>query len=199
MKHLRTTILVATLLVLTVTSCKNNQKNTSKTNVQHKEVGKHDASASTDTTIKKPTQKNDITSEIVDAYLQIKNGLVTDNKDAAAKGGKALLAAFSNFDMGKLSGDTHKKYMEIYENAKEQAEHIGESPLHHQREHFITLSTDINDLVSLLGTKKILYHDFCPMADDHKGAYWLSETKNIQNPYFGSKMMKCGSVKNQIN
>ena len=89
--------------------------------------------------------------------------------------------------------------MEIYESAKEQAEHIVKSPMDHQREHFEVLSTDINDLISLLGTDKTLYKDFCPMANNNKGAYWLSEVKEIKNPFFGSKMMTCGSVKKQIN
>ena len=101
--------------------------------------------------------------------------------------------------MTTLSGETHKEYMEIYESAKENAEHIVKSPIDHQREHFEVLSTDIDDLITLLGTEKTLYKDFCPMANNNKGAYWLSEVKEIKNPYFGAKMMKCGSVKKQIN
>jgi len=110
-----------------------------------------------------------------------------------------LLTAFKGFDMSKLSGNTHKEYMEILENAKEQAEHIEKSPIDHQREHFEVLSTDITDMIALLGTEKTLYQDHCPMASNGKGANWLSETKEIKNPYFGSKMMHCGSVKKQIN
>ena len=145
------------------------------------------------------TQKNETTSQIIDAYIQIKNGLVADSKADAAKGGTALLAAFSKFDMGTLSEKTHKEYMEIYESAKEQAEHIVKSSMDHQKEHFEVLSKDINDLISLLGTDKTLYKDFCPMANNNKGAYWLSEVKEIKNPFFGSKMMTCGSIKKQIN
>jgi hypothetical protein len=37
------------------------------------------------------------------------------------------------------------------------------------------------------------------MANNNKGALWLSEVKEIKNPYFGSKMLTCGSVKKQIN
>ena len=37
------------------------------------------------------------------------------------------------------------------------------------------------------------------MASDGKGANWLSETKEITNPYFGAKMLKCGVVKKQFN
>ena len=145
------------------------------------------------------TKKNVATSEIVDAYIQIKNGLVATDKNLAAKGGEALLAAFSAFDMSQLSGETHKEYMEILESAKEQAEHIIKNPVDHQREHFEVLSTDINDLITLLGTNKTLYQDFCPMANNGKGAIWLSEIEEIKNPFYGSKMMKCGKVQKQIN
>lgn len=101
--------------------------------------------------------------------------------------------------MTKLSGNTHEQYMEIMESAKEHGEHIAKSDIDHQREHFEALSADMNDLIALLGTEKTLYHDFCPMANNDKGAYWISETEDIQNPYFGSEMMNCGSVKKQIN
>ena len=141
------------------------------------------------------SQKNPATTPIIDAYLQIKNALVTDNKGNAAKGGTALLAAFSKFDMTTLTGESHKEYMEIAESAIEHAEHIVKSPIDHQREHFETLSTDINDLITLLGTDKTLYLDYCPM----KKVSWLSETKDIKNPFYGSEMLTCGNVKKQIN
>jgi Cu(I)/Ag(I) efflux system membrane fusion protein len=33
------------------------------------------------------------------------------------------------------------------------------------------------------------------MAFDNKGAYWLSETEEIRNPYFGDVMLGCGETK----
>lgn len=39
---------------------------------------------------------------------------------------------------------------------------------------------------------------FCPMAFDNKGAYWLTNDKEIKNPYFGAKMLKCGSISEVI-
>ena len=143
--------------------------------------------------------KNNETAAILNAYFEIKNGLVADSKEKTASGGNNLLVAISKFDMSKLSEEAHKEYMEIEESAKEHAEHIIKSPIDHQREHFEALSTDITDLVTLLGTDKVIYQDFCPMANDGKGALWLSEVKDIKNPYYGSKMLKCGTVKKQIN
>lgn len=42
---------------------------------------------------------------------------------------------------------------------------------------------------------KILYLDFCPMANNNKGGFWLNIEKEIKNPYFGSSILKCVSVK----
>jgi Cu(I)/Ag(I) efflux system membrane fusion protein len=36
------------------------------------------------------------------------------------------------------------------------------------------------------------------MANDNKGATWISKDKNIINPYFGDKMLTCGSVESVI-
>jgi len=218
MKKLKITtgILAIAFIALSVTSCKDNKKEHNNDDGHYTEVksddhskmnhdnsdGHHDNNTSTTNDgrdIDANTHKNATTSPIIDAYIQIKNGLVATEKAATAQGGTALLTAFSKFDMTALKGDTHKEYMEIYESAKEQAEHIVKSPIDHQREHFETLSTDITDLIALLGTEKTLYQDFCPMANNNKGAYWISEVKDIKNPYFGDKMMKCGSVKKQIN
>jgi hypothetical protein len=43
-----------------------------------------------------------------------------------------------------------------------------------------------------------IYVEYCPMANDNEGAYWLSNEKQIKNPYFGDAMLKCGSVKETI-
>jgi len=145
------------------------------------------------------TEKNAATAGIIDGYLEIKNALVADDQKGAANGAKSLLTAFSKFDMGSLSKSQHEEYMEIYENAKEQAEHIAKNPIDHQREHFEVLSTDINDLIALVGTDKTLYEDFCPMANGGKGAIWISENEEISNPFYGSKMLKCGKIQMQIN
>jgi len=47
------------------------------------------------------------------------------------------------------------------------------------------------------GTEPV-YRLFCPMANKNKGAYWLQKTKDVQNPYYGSKMFKCGSVSETV-
>jgi hypothetical protein len=43
-----------------------------------------------------------------------------------------------------------------------------------------------------------LYLEYCPMANNNEGAFWLSNEKQIKNPYFGDMMLTCGSVKETI-
>ena len=139
-------------------------------------------------------------NEIVNNYLQLKNDLTNDNTDDAAKAGKALEAAFKSFDKTALTAEQKKTYEDIESDAREHAEHIGANAgnIAHQREHFDLLSKDMYDLVKAFGAGQTLYKDFCPMYNDNKGAIWLSETKEIKNPYFGKSMQTCGSVKEEL-
>ena len=114
--------------------------------------------------------------------------------------GKTLYATFNAVKTNAIGAKLQKDYLDIAESAKENAEHIGDNAgkLDHRREHFVLLSKDINDLIKLFGTKQKLYQDYCPMADEGKGAIWISEVKEIKNPYYGSNMLTCGSIKKTL-
>ena len=135
-------------------------------------------------------------NEIITNYLKLKNALVKDDSKGAANAGKALYATLNILDAKSLDTKLKKEYVDIADDAKEHAEHIGDNPgkIEHQREHFAMLSKDINDLIQTFGTTQKLYQDYCPMYDEGKSGYWISETKEIKNPYFGSQMLTCGSV-----
>ena len=150
-------------------------------------------------TVKEQAQNFTITPIIKD-YLALKNALVADNDKAAANAGKQLFTTLKNVDMNAIPANKHKEYMEIAENAKENAEHISDNAgkIDHQREHLASLSKDVSDLITLFGTTQKLYQDYCPMYNDGKGAVWINEAKTIKNPYYGSKMLTCGSVKKEF-
>ncbi|WP_374443440.1 DUF3347 domain-containing protein [Epilithonimonas sp.] len=137
---------------------------------------------------------------IVKDYLVLKNALVADNDRAAANAGKQLFANLNKVDMKTIPANKHKEFMDIFENAKENAEHIGDNAgkIDHQREHLASLSKDVSDLIALFGTTQKLYQDYCPMYNDGKGAVWISEAKAIKNPYYGNQMLTCGSVKKEF-
>ncbi len=137
---------------------------------------------------------------IIKDYLALKNALVGDNDKAAANAGKQLLVTFNQINMKAIPADKYKKYMDIADDAKEHAEHIGANAgkIGHQREHLALMSKDISDLITLFGSTQKLYQDFCPMYNDGKGAVWISEAKVIKNPYYGSQVLTCGSVKKEF-
>ena len=138
--------------------------------------------------------------EIVTVYLQLKNAFTKDNTNDAATSGISLETAFKIFDKTVLTADQKKIFEDVEDDAREHAEHIGKNGgnIAHQREHFELLSKDMYDLVKAFGADQVLYKDFCPMYNNNKGAFWISETREIKNPYLGKAMPTCGIVKEEI-
>lgn len=194
-------ILGFVIAAISLTACNNDNT----TNVQQTEVKNDTPSVSAtqkvaDTTVTPATAVFPI-KEIITGYLQLKNALARDNGKDAATAGNAIVAKLATVDTKSLSAEQMKSYMDIADDIKEHGEHIGANAgkIEHQREHFVMLSKDITDLIKIFGNGgQTLYKDYCPMANDGKGATWISEIKEIKNPYQGSKMLTCGSVKETI-
>ncbi len=137
------------------------------------------------------------TEAILNDYFNLKNALVNDDGKKAAQAGSKLAISLKAFDMKAYTAEQQKELIDIIEDATEHAEHIAKSDIGHQREHFKTLSVDMTDLVAITGTKHTLFEQFCSMYD--KGSAWLSRSNEVRNPYYGSKMLKCGKVQKEIN
>jgi len=205
MKNLKSIIgvMLMAIFAFTVTSCRDSKKEEDHdmdhddTENEHgdMEMGNSSMTSSDNMAM---GQDNSASDAIIANYLELKNALVADNTEAAASSGKKVVSALVAFDVKNYSEDEQKELNEIIEDAKEHAEHIAESAMDHQREHFEILSKDVVDLIAITGTNKTLYQDFCPMFNDGKGAVWLSEFKEIKNPYYGSKMLTCGSMQKEI-
>ena len=199
-------ILSARAMAFVMVSCKQKNKQAETTNTPMMENDSTMDMENSTMTMDKNNEKsasdqssNASINEVVANYLKLKNALVNDNSKEAANSGNALVATIGKVDMNSISKEQMKDYMDIADDAKEHAEHIGSNggDIVHQREHFVMLSKDINDLIKTFGTNQKLYQDFCPMADDNKGAVWISETKEIKNPYFGKDMATCGTIKKE--
>lgn len=140
-------------------------------------------------------------TEIVSHYLHIKNALANDNSDEAARGAMAMRKVLAKLDKSFFAAEQKAVYDQDEEELKEHAEHIGKNgdDIKHQRSHFSMLSEVMYNLVKSFGGGQPIYHQHCPMYNEDKGgAMWLSETKEIKNPYFGSEMPTCGSVEEII-
>lgn len=138
--------------------------------------------------------------EIVDQYLLIKNALAGDNGSGAANAAKGMSSVISKMDKSLLTAEQKKLFDDYEESLSEHAEHIGShgDKIKQQRDHFSMMSQDMYALVKAFGAGRAIYHDHCPMYNENKGAMWLSEVKEVKNPYFGAEMPTCGSVEEVI-
>lgn len=138
--------------------------------------------------------------EMISSYLIMKSALTNDDAKGAAKAGKSIVMVMAKLSVDGLSAEQKKAYKDVADDIKENAEHIGDNAgkIEHQREHFAWLSKDVNDLIKMFGAGQRLYQDFCPMYNNGKGAIWISESKDIKNPYYGQKMLGCGKMKKEL-
>ena len=140
---------------------------------------------------------------LLDNYYHLKDGLVLSN-DTIANTYAALL--INNADSLKLTGitadttivETAKGYIETI--SAEAKGLIGEKNIEEKRKSFQMISDNMFDLVRTVRYDRgKIYHQFCPMAFNDQGAFWLSQSSDIKNPYFGKKMLTCGEVKDTLN
>ena len=138
-------------------------------------------------------------NKVVEAYLALKEALVEGDEEETAKNSSALLAALEKLDGNSLSGDAKAFWDEkrnfLFEHTKLCKE---ADTMEGKRENFIYLSQPLIKIVEAFGANQTLYVNYCPMANENKGAYWLSEVEEIRNPFMPEKMRTCGEVKDVI-
>ena len=118
-------------------------------------------------------------------YMHIKTALVNTNAEEAQNGGKMLVEALNEVENNTQALEAAK----IIANT----ESIDE-----QRTAFLDLSEGMVELVSGAIASGEIYKQYCPMAFEGAGGIWLSSSKEVRNPYYGDKMLKCGSVRETI-
>jgi hypothetical protein len=137
--------------------------------------------------------------ELFSHYIHVKTALVNSNAAEAKNGANAILGVLKSFDKSLLPAEQKAAYDKSIGGLKASANNIAAaSDIEKQREQFAALSNQAYELAKTFGAGKTLYHDHCPMAFGNKGAMWLSESKDIKNPYFGEKMLECGTVEEAI-
>ncbi len=120
-------------------------------------------------------------------YIHVKDALVASKPDEAKTRANELLKLLKEIDGTAGAIEAASKLA----NASDLVE---------QRKVCSTLSNEMATLVK--GDKLsmgMLYLEYCLMANSNAGAYWLSNEKEIKNPYFGDRMLNCGSVKELIH
>jgi Cu(I)/Ag(I) efflux system membrane fusion protein len=139
-------------------------------------------------------------ARVYESYIAIKNALVKSEPATAKKSAGNLSAVLSGVDMKLLQGDAHNRWMDLSGKISTSAKEIASSSdVEVQRTAFSVLSNDMYTTVKAFGLPgTTVYYQFCPMAFNNKGGYWLSEIEEIRNPYFGDAMLTCGETRETI-
>lgn len=138
----------------------------------------------------------------VSDYIKIKDKLANDDNNLKTDIG-TFKKSLNAVDMSLVMGDAHNSWMKSLKAInKDLGLLLKEVNIDAQRTIFNSISNSLMNATSSLGLKmengEAVYLQFCPMANDNTGGYWLSTDEVIRNPYFGSKMIKCGSTKDTL-
>jgi 5S rRNA maturation endonuclease (ribonuclease M5) len=135
--------------------------------------------------------------EVVNAYLEMKDALINDNVAGVDKAAAKMAQKVGTVDGSSLKGEGEsawQQHFSLYSDKLTEMQHV--EGLDEKRSYFSHISEIMYCTIKSFDLKKEieLYAIYCPMAFDGKGAYWIAETEEVSNPYFGSKMLKCGKV-----
>lgn len=132
---------------------------------------------------------------VFSSYFAMQKSLSGDDFDGAKKELTSLMGSLNKVDMGLLGGDTHNSWMKESADLKKSTGTMKEAnSLESFRASFATLSESlwiVAERFDIPGDKPVI-RMHCPMAFNNRGADWLQESETVENPYFGSAMLRCG-------
>ena len=137
---------------------------------------------------------------VFDNYFSVKDALVKTDAGTSSAKASELVKAIKAVEMTKLSNEEHTVWMKVMKDLTANAEKIAVAKdVTKQREIFALLANNMYELAKVSKQETPVYYQHCPMYNNGKGANWLSKEEAIKNPYYGSKMLTCGSVQETIN
>jgi hypothetical protein len=148
---------------------------------------------------------NESFTKLLTAYYGVKDALIADDTAKASTAALLLVNASDGLKLDEIKGDSTGV---IKETAKTYTGTIvgsgqalaAEKDIKAKRKEFEIIADALWSLVRVVkysGGK--LYLQYCPMAFNNKGANWVSNEREVKNPYFGHEMPECGSVEDSLD
>jgi len=175
------------LAIITFFSCKNNdpEVKTAPSQTAHSSTPVSSDLNETSTKVD-VTFENEKFTKIYNAYLDVKASLVNTDDESSAMTSKAFFAL--------LNGDEKYKVIHLTTIPFIEATTVKERRVIFEK---VSIAVE-NQIAKEKITSGAIYKQYCPMAFNGKGAYWLSNSNEVRNPYFGDQMLKCGVVEEEI-
>ncbi len=133
----------------------------------------------------------------VEQYLKIKDALVKSDLALTKTEASKIQGLLNAVDSKTLDQKASQLWSDLLQGLKKDTEALSKAnDLVSQRKAFQKMSEKFIESVEVFGVgDSPVFLQYCPMADNDKGAHWLSYQKEIRNPYFGDAMLTCGEVK----
>ncbi len=124
-------------------------------------------------------------ADVYQNYINLKTALVNTDAGQTSKEATELMTSLANIGVEE---DVLLAANQI----------LDATDVEVQRRAFVAVTTAVEKMIEGKIESGVVYKQYCPMAFDFKGGFWLSNSKEINNPYFGDKMLKCGKVDSEI-
>jgi Cu(I)/Ag(I) efflux system membrane fusion protein len=140
-------------------------------------------------------------AHLFSAYLKVKDAFVATDPAKVKEEALHIRDILHSVETKMLSGAALNDWASYSSSIEISVSEItGSTDIEVQRTAFSALSDVFYKSIKAFGLgSTTAYYDFCPMAFNDQGAYWLSDVKEIRNPYFGDKMLTCGRVTEELH
>lgn len=137
---------------------------------------------------------------VFSSYIKLKDAFVESDGGKVAEEARQTAGALAAVDMKLLSGAAHNDWMTYLSPIQSALTEMQETnDIGIQRGAFSNLSDNMYKSIKAFGLGgQEAFYEYCPMAFNNEGAYWLSLEEEIKNPYFGESMLTCGQVKEKL-
>lgn len=130
------------------------------------------------------SQQNQL-SQLLTQYYNIKDALVAGKSTVASAKADEFIKTANTIDYKLISEGNINALLKDATPISENKD------IKKQRQHFSNFSNNMATLAKAVKlSSEPIYKAYCPMQK----ANWLSSSKEIKNPYYGSAMLTCGSV-----
>ena len=174
------TLTITTIIVISLSSCgdatkKQDNKMSSPAGIEAKKESTPE--------IADASFSDGMTGKVFQNYQQIRVALVNSNPD----------------EVNLAAGNLAESFAGEREEMKSMAIAMADAKdIEKQRELFSQFTEEVEPLFKESISEGAIYKQFCPMAFEGKGGYWISNAEEIRNPYYGDKMLKCGKITETI-
>lgn len=175
------TLTISTILLIALASCGDAKNKEINKISKQEELETNKASTPV---IVEASFSDEMIGKVFNVYQQIRIALVNSNAEEV------------NLAAGNLVQSLTVERNEMKSLGMAMAE---SNDIEEQRKLFSQLTTEVESLFKESISDGEIYKQYCPMAFEGKGGYWISNVEEIRNPYYGDKMLKCGKVTEIIN